>query len=241
MHFRVTEWMMVSRRRAPGSSANPRSGWLALALALTLVLGGLRAVDLLAEQPAPLSGLTPHEARLTGLVETLVGPGRARVHESRTPEGARRIFVLVDGADGTAGIDDSRLADLLEAAGMIDPLRGDVLSVRGASFAGGAMTRPSPAEAAELAAYLLLAACLLAQLVSPPNVQRVSAAPERPAAVQDVPASRPSPTQAAPAEPVDPDAPAARRLAAVRHAMSRNPSQAAGIIRAWVKDELERK
>lgn len=227
---------MASWRRAPDTVPTQRSGWILAALVLTIGLAGVRAGDLLPASPAPLAGLTPHEARLTGLVETLAGPGHARVHETRTADGTRQVFVLIDAAAPMDGVVDAELSDLFQAAGMLDPLRGDRLMVQRAAFANGSWIQPTTAESVELLAYLLLAACLLGQMVALLRPQ-VSSQPveKRPLAA----AATPSATLAAQA-PVASADPTASRLAAVREAMSEDPAEAARIIRAWVRNELER-
>lgn len=226
---------MASWRRAPDTVPTQRSGWILAALVLTIGLAGIRAGDLLPASPAPLAGLTPHEARLTGLVETLAGPGHARVHETRTSDGSRQVFVLIDAAAPMDGLVDAELANLFEAAGMLDPLRGDRLMVQRAAFANGGWTQPTTAESVELLAYLLLAACLLGQMVA---LLRPQVAPQtsekRPLAAASTAATP------APRAPVASADPTTNRLAAVREAMSEDPAEAARIIRAWVRNELER-
>lgn len=138
-----------------------RNVWLGLALVLALGLTGFRAADALSPThvTAPLEGASPIEARLTGLLETVIGAGHVQVHRAERPDGSQAFLVLINSAGGAADPGNDVVLRLLSSAVFIDTLAGDTVAFDRVAFVQGARGLPSRADLLEILA--LVSVCAL--------------------------------------------------------------------------------
>lgn len=205
-------------------SAGPQAArfLLGAALAVTVLMAGLRTGPLTGDTPGamapPAGAQSALEARLTSLLETVLGAGAVRVHQSVRPDASRSLLILVD--DSREGLlTDEAITDLLHTAYFVDAVRGDTLTVRRAAFAPSASAAPAPAQWIELGGFALLALLLAGALFALPKTAprpRAHIALTRSPAPRDFAASAPRNSEEA--------------VEAIRD----NPARAAEILRDWI-------
>ncbi|MEM7767320.1 MAG: hypothetical protein AAF253_07505 [Pseudomonadota bacterium] len=141
------------------SSSGPVQGLrLVLILAISMSVGLLawRTSTVLAVNPPaePAGPAMPAEY----LLEPFTGPGHVRVIRSGTPAS---VLVLLDtNRAETAALTSERIAELLAAAGLYQPLAGETITVQRTAFA---QIGPAPltlTDGAELAGFALLSGLL---------------------------------------------------------------------------------
>lgn len=201
-------------RRASGDMSV--RAFLVPALVILIALAAWRGFGPSSVAGSGLPGASVEDARLTGLLERLVGAGR--VDAVIRPAGAEAagVLVLIDERASPA-IADAEISSLIMATGLVEPRDAARIDIRRVAFA------PAPGAglsvAIEFAGFVLIAACLVGALAAARQT------PSTPAA----PSLRREPPRVHDTAPRTDDG-RALALQAIRS----DPARAASVLRAWI-------
>lgn len=204
-----------------------------LALCLAACLLAWRGNTLLIEDPSASVAATPELARVTSLLEPVLGRGTTRIVAHTAPDGARTWLILVDTPTARFDLDSEttgRISAILSAATGFDPAR-DSLQIQPFAFAPGTAGGLDQAALIELA--ILASLCALTGyfvLASTRTQQPAAPASAAPSAHRT---GEPPVLRAVPMP--DRTAPEDSRASAQRLARE-NPKETASILRSWMSE-----
>ena len=200
----------------------------AMAACILLGLGMWRGAGILTKPAEAPVAASVEQQNLISVIETLAGPGNARVTVRRSGKGIRDFLVLIDTSNGTARPLGKQIEAMLVSAAGFDPALGDTLTVREYAFVGGSASKPATSELVELGVIGLLVFLLSWGAFAPARQTVETQLRPKTKRSSDEQSARPRPVA------VDLNSSTGNSAASAARTANEDPAGTAKIIRAWM-------